>query len=44
MPMEFLREIAEGPFPLTVAGEQSLDKLRVLEAAGMVDATLPAET
>lgn len=43
MPMEFLREIAAGPFPVSVTGETSLDKLRVLEAAGMVVATLPAD-
>ncbi len=43
MPMEFLREIAGGPFPVSVTGETSLDKLRVLEAAGMVRATLPGD-
>lgn len=41
MPMELLREIAAGPLPLSVDSESVIDKLRVLEAAGMVLATLP---
>ena len=41
MPMELLRDIAAGPFPLTLASENAIDKLRVLKAAGMVLATLP---
>ena len=41
MPMEYLRDIAEGPFPLCVSDEQLIDKLRVLAAAGMVMASLP---
>lgn len=41
MPMELLRDIAAGPFPLTLASENAIDKLRVLKAAGMVLAWLP---
>lgn len=41
MPLEFLREIADGPFPVRVAGQEKIDKLRVLAAADMVIATIP---
>lgn len=42
MPMEFLRNLAEEDrFPLSVSDEADIDKLRVLRAAGMVEAHLP---
>ncbi|RYF28271.1 MAG: hypothetical protein EOO33_01465 [Comamonadaceae bacterium] len=42
MPMEFLRELAHGDrFPVVVDDEADIDKLRVLRAAGMVEAQLP---
>lgn len=41
MPLEFLREIAAAPLPHSVSSEDSIDKLRVLVAAGMVTADMP---
>jgi len=42
MPMEFLRDLANSEhFPLTVNDEADIDKVRVLRAAGMVEAHLP---
>lgn len=42
MPMEFLRKLAHGDrFPVVVDDEADIDKLRVLRAAGMVEAHLP---
>lgn len=41
MPMELLREIADGELPLSVTDEGVIDKLRVLVAAGMVTASMP---
>ena len=41
MPLEFLRDIAASTLPLHVTDEVSIDKLRVLAAAGMVTAMLP---
>ncbi|MFN9470329.1 hypothetical protein [Acidovorax sp.] len=41
MPLEFLRAISVGPFPLELTGQAELDKLRVLAAADMVEAELP---
>lgn len=42
MPMEFLRKLAHGDrFPVEVADEADIDKLRILRAAGMVEAHLP---
>lgn len=41
MPLEFLREIAGGPFPVKVVGEEKIDKLRVLVAAELVIAQMP---
>lgn len=41
MPFEYLREIAETSLPLTVEDEASIDKLRVLRAAGLVSVMLP---
>ncbi len=37
MPMEYLRVIAVEMFPFDVDDEAGVDKLRVLEAAGMVE-------
>lgn len=43
MPMEFLRQLAHADrFPVVVSDESDIDKLRVLHAAGMVEARLPA--
>lgn len=42
MPLEFLRPLAQcDQFPTLVTDEADIDKLRVLRAAGMVQATLP---
>lgn len=42
--MEFLRQLAqEDLFPMPVIDEADIDKLRVLRAAGMVQADLPGE-
>lgn len=41
MPLELLREIGDGPFPVKVVGEENIDRLRVLVAAEMVIATMP---
>lgn len=41
MPMELLREIAEGSLPMSISEESSIDKIRILAAAGMVIAELP---
>lgn len=41
MPLEFLRTVAELELPLTVTDEGSIDKTRVLVAAGMITASLP---
>lgn len=41
MPLELLREIAAGPLPVKVVGQERIDKLRVLVAADMVIAELP---
>lgn len=41
MPLELLREIARGPFPFKVSGQENIDKLRVLVAAEMVLAQMP---
>jgi hypothetical protein len=42
MPLEFLRQLAQrDQFPAVVTDESDIDKLRVLRAAGMVQATLP---
>ena len=44
MPMELLRQLAQrDQFPAPVVGEAEVDKLRVLRAAGMVQAELPGE-
>lgn len=42
MPVELLREIAKKPLPLTVEDTATIDKLRVLRAAGHVAVLLPA--
>ena len=41
VPLEFLSEIAAGPLPHVESTEASIDKLRVLVAAGMVTADMP---
>lgn len=42
MPMEFLRKLADcDRFPLHVSDEADIDKVRVLRAAGMLEAELP---
>lgn len=41
MPLEFLSEIASVPLPHVESSEASIDKLRVLVAAGMVTADMP---
>ncbi len=41
MPLELLREIAEGTLPRRISDETQIDKVRVLAAAGMVIAELP---
>ena len=42
MPMEFLRNLAEEDrFPRSVLDEADIDKVRVLRAAGMLEAHLP---
>lgn len=44
MPMELLRQLAQrDEFPASVVDEATIDKLRVLRAAGMVQAELPGE-
>lgn len=42
MPMEFLRQIAQQNLPLTIFAPADIDKLRVLRAAGLVTAFIPA--
>ncbi len=42
MPVELLQEIAKKPLPLTVEDTATIDKLRVLRAAGHVTVLLPA--
>lgn len=42
MPMELLKELAERPLPATFTNLAEIDKLRVLRAAGLVAAMLPA--
>ena len=44
MPLELLREISEKTLPLTVEDSASIDKLRVLRAAGHVAVLLPTPT
>ncbi|WP_233247133.1 hypothetical protein [Acidovorax sp. 107] len=41
VPFEYLREIAQASLPITVEEEASIDKLRVLRAAGLVAVMLP---
>lgn len=41
MPMDYLRDIAGGPFPLQVTDQSGIDKVAVLVAAGMVIADVP---
>ena len=44
MPMELLRQLAqEDHFPTAVEEEADIDKLRILAAAGMVQAVFPKE-
>ncbi len=45
MPMELLRELATmaNQFPVPVIDQADVDKLRILAAAGMVQALLPQE-
>ena len=42
MPMELLKVLAQTPLPATVTALAEIDKLRVLRAAGLVAAMLPA--
>lgn len=42
MPIEYLREIAHAELPITVTDEAAIDKLRVLRAAELISAMLPA--
>ena len=41
MPQDFLRQIANEPLPQTYRDEPSIDKIRVLVAAELVEADLP---
>lgn len=41
MPMALLEELAEVNFPFEVADPEDVDKLRVLLAAGHIDAVIP---
>jgi len=41
MPLEFLRQIAKQGLPCTVYAPAHIDKLRVLQAAGLVTAVIP---
>lgn len=41
MPMEFLLSLAQGDLPRTIEDIAEIDKLRVLTAAGLVEAELP---
>lgn len=44
MPLELLRELAQcEAFPVAVTDQISVDRLRLLKAAGMVEAQLPDE-
>lgn len=41
MPLDYLRELASGPFPLEVTAQTDIHKVAVLVAAGMVIADVP---
>lgn len=41
MPMDYLRAVARGPFPLKVTSPEDINKVAVLVAAEMVIADLP---
>lgn len=41
MPLDYLRVISHGPFPLTVSAQEDIDKVAVLLAAEMVIADVP---
>lgn len=41
MPRDFLKQLASLPLPQTFHDEQSIDKIRVLVAAELVEASLP---
>lgn len=41
MPLDYLRELAGGTFPLVVTDQADIDKVAVLVAAGMVIADVP---
>ena len=41
MPVDLLQQISRGPLPRTLENMGDIDRLRVLVAAGMVEAILP---
>ncbi len=40
MSFDYLRELADRPLPQTVTDEDEIDKLRILKAAGCVEARI----
>lgn len=42
--MEFLKELAEAPLPVSIYQRELIDQVRSYVSAGLVEANLPSET